>query len=76
VGLNFVGFDPIKALVFTAVINGLIAVPLLFFIAIINGRKNILGEHRGNLWSRVGIWLSFIVMGLSGVGLFYTLIFQ
>ena len=31
--INFIGIDPIKALIFTAVFNGVAAVPLLFFIA-------------------------------------------
>ena len=31
--INFIGIDPIKALVFTAVFNGVAAVPLIFLIA-------------------------------------------
>jgi len=31
-GLNFIGVNPIKALVFAAVFNGIIAVPLIWLI--------------------------------------------
>jgi NRAMP (natural resistance-associated macrophage protein)-like metal ion transporter len=71
-GMNFTGIDPIKALVFTAVFNGVTAVPLLFLIARINGSKAILGEARGGIWSRSMVWLTFAVMGLSAVALLYT----
>jgi len=70
--LNFVGIDPMKALVFTAVFNGIAAVPLLFMIARINGSAAILGDRRGGLLSRALVWLTFGVMGLSAVALLYT----
>jgi NRAMP (natural resistance-associated macrophage protein)-like metal ion transporter len=69
---NFVGIDPIKALVFTAVFNGIAAVPLLWMIGLINGDAKILGERRGRWLSQTGIWITLGVMGLSAVGLLYT----
>jgi len=74
--LNFIGIDPMKALVFTAVFNGVAAVPLLFLIAKINGSSKILGEHQGGMLSRTFVWVTFGVMGLSAVALLYTLVFQ
>lgn len=74
--LNFVGIDPIKALVFTAVFNGVAAVPLLFLIALINGNQAILGEWRGGWLSRTFVWITFGVMGLAAVALLYTLVFS
>lgn len=71
--LNFFGIDPMKALVFTAVFNGIAAVPLLFLIAKINGSLEILGEERGGALSRSFVWLTFSVMGLSAAALLYTL---
>ncbi|MEO8736386.1 MAG: divalent metal cation transporter [Edaphobacter sp.] len=74
--LNFIGIDPMKALVFTAVFNGVAAVPLLFLIAKINGSSEILGDYRGGRLSRSFVWVTFVVMGLSAVALFYTLAFH
>lgn len=72
--LNFIGIDPMKALVFTAVFNGIAAVPLLFLVARINGSAAILGDNRGGPLSRSMVWLTFGVMGLAGVALIYTTI--
>jgi Mn2+/Fe2+ NRAMP family transporter len=72
--LNFIGLDPMKALVFTAVFNGIAAVPLLFVIARINGNAAIMGKYRGGILSRVTVWVTFGVMALSGGALIYTTI--
>jgi NRAMP (natural resistance-associated macrophage protein)-like metal ion transporter len=72
--LNFTGINPMKALVFTAVFNGIAAIPLLFLIARINTNTAILGEYRGGLLSRLMLWTTFGVMGLSGAALIYTTI--
>jgi NRAMP (natural resistance-associated macrophage protein)-like metal ion transporter len=74
--LNFIGIDPIKALVLTAVFNGIAAVPLLFLIAVINGDARILKTHQGGIVSRSFVWLSFGVMALCAAALLYTSVFQ
>ncbi len=48
---------------FTAVFNGVAAVPLLFLIAKINGSPQILGNHQGGVLSRTFVWGTFGVMG-------------
>ncbi len=72
-GINFLGINPLKALVFTAVFNGVAAVPLVFLIARINSNKKILGEYVGGKLSRMIVWLTFIVMATASIALFYTL---
>jgi len=71
--INFIGIDPIKALVFTAVFNGVAAVPLIFLIARIARNKKIMGEHRSGWLSNSVVWITFVVMLLSAVAMFYTL---
>jgi len=73
-GLNFIGVDPIKALVFTAVFNGVAAVPLIFLIGLINRDARILGRWRGGWLSQTFVWITFGVMALSAVAMFYTLL--
>ncbi len=73
--LNFIGIDPMKALVLTAVFNGVTAVPLLFLIAKINSNRQILGAHCGGALSRIFVWLSFGVMGICALALLYTSLF-
>ncbi len=72
--INFMGINPMKALVYTAVFNGITAVPLLFFIARINSSKKILGDYRGKVISRTLLWFTFGVMGIGAILMFYTLI--
>jgi len=73
--LNFVGIDPMKALVLTAVFNGVAAVPLLFLIARINRNTEILGDSRGGIVSSTLVWLSFGVMAVAAVALLVSFFF-
>ncbi len=73
-GLNFVGIDPIKALVFTAVFNGVAAVPLVFVIARVARNRAVMGEHRSGVLSSVLVWCTFGGMGAAAFGLFFTLV--
>jgi len=71
--INFIGIDPMKALVFTAVFNGVAAVPLIFIIARIAQNKKIMGEYTSGILSKIFIWLTFILMALAAILMFYTL---
>ena len=71
--INFIGINPIKALVFTAVFNGVAAVPLIFLIAKIARNKKIMGEYRSKWLSNTVVWITFSVMLASAVAMFYTL---
>jgi len=71
---NFIGLDPIKALIFTAVFNGIAAVPLIYFIARVSSRKDVMGEHRSKFWSQLGLWTAFAVMGVFAVALIKSFI--
>ncbi len=71
--INFLGIDPIKALVFTAVFNGIAAVPLLYMIARVGNNREIMGEYRNGLWSNIGIWAAFIIMAIAAAVLFYAM---
>lgn len=71
---NFVGFDPIKALVFTAVFNGIAAVPLIFLILRISSREDIMGEHKSGWLSKLGLWTAFVVMGIFAIALLASFI--
>jgi Mn2+/Fe2+ NRAMP family transporter len=72
--INYVGIDPIKALVYTAVINGFVAVPLIFLIAKISGNKNIMGKYRSGIFSRVFTWATFMGMGAAAIGTIIMLV--
>jgi NRAMP (natural resistance-associated macrophage protein)-like metal ion transporter len=71
---NFIGIDPIKALVFTAVFNGIAAVPLIFLIIMVSRRTDIMGEYRSRFWSQAGLIAAFLVMFAAVIALLLSFI--
>jgi Mn2+/Fe2+ NRAMP family transporter len=71
--INFIGINPIQALVVTAVINGVVAVPLIFLIGRIARNKEIMGEYRSGMLSNVLVWATFVFVGAAAVAMFATL---
>jgi len=70
--INFIGIDPIKALVYAAVINGVVAVPLIFIIALTAKNKKIMGNYKSGLLSNTLVWLTFIGMGTAVIAMLLT----
>jgi NRAMP (natural resistance-associated macrophage protein)-like metal ion transporter len=70
--INFSNIDPIQALIYTAVINGVVAVPILFAIMRISNDKNILGNRTNRPLSNILGWTTFAVMAVSVVIMFVT----
>lgn len=71
--INFIGINPIQALVFSAVFNGVAAVPLVFLIARIARNKKIMGTYSSGGISNTLVWLTFGLMATSAITMFYTL---
>lgn len=70
--INLFSIDPFKMLVYAAVLNGVIAVPLIFMIAIIARNKKIMGKYKSGWLSEVFVWLTFMGMFVSAVSMFFT----
>jgi Mn2+/Fe2+ NRAMP family transporter len=72
IGINFVHIDPIKALFWTAVINGVVAVPLMIIMMLMTMQAKVMGDFTlpRPLWA-VG-WLSTAVMAFTVVAMFAT----
>jgi NRAMP (natural resistance-associated macrophage protein)-like metal ion transporter len=65
--LNLLGVNPIAALVYTAIINGVVAVPLLVLILRVANNRTIMGEHtNGRLANAIGI-VTTLLMGVAAV---------
>lgn len=72
VGLNASPIDPIKALFWSAVINGVVAVPIMAMMMLMAVRPSIMGEFVLSRPLRVMGWLSTAVMLAAAVGMFAT----
>jgi Mn2+/Fe2+ NRAMP family transporter len=72
VGINFVGLDPIKALFWSAVVNGVVAVPLMVIIMLMAMREDVMGDFvlPRALWA-MG-WLSTATMAVVVAIMFAT----
>jgi Mn2+/Fe2+ NRAMP family transporter len=65
--LNFVGLDPIKALIYSAVGNGIVAPLILYFIVVLARNKKVMGDWRIN---KLEMFLGYgiaIIMAVAGV---------
>ncbi|HWZ35128.1 MAG TPA: Nramp family divalent metal transporter [Mucilaginibacter sp.] len=71
--INFIGIDPVKALVYTAVLNGVAAVPLLFLITRIAANEKIMGEHKTGWLGQTFLWITFAVMAGAALSLCFML---
>jgi Mn2+/Fe2+ NRAMP family transporter len=60
--INFIGIDPVKALFYAAVLNGIASVPLLYIIAKIATDQRIMGEHTSGTLSKIFVWSTFAFM--------------
>jgi Mn2+/Fe2+ NRAMP family transporter len=68
--LNFTGIDPLKALFWTAVLNGLLAPFLLVGILLIASDRAIMHNDRSSLLNRIVVTLTMVVMFGAAVALF------
>jgi NRAMP (natural resistance-associated macrophage protein)-like metal ion transporter len=72
IGFNFVGVDPIKALFWCAVINGVVAVPLMVVMMIMAMQPKVMGRFVLPRGLRVMGWLCTGVMGVAVAIMFAT----
>jgi NRAMP (natural resistance-associated macrophage protein)-like metal ion transporter len=73
VGINFSPIDPIKALFWSAVINGVVAVPVMVIIMAMATQEKVMGPFILPLPLCVIGWLATLVMAAVVVALFATL---
>ena len=71
--LNFTPLDPIKALFWSAVINGVAAVPIMVMIMLMASRKQVMGQFALRPLLKALGWLATVVMAVAAIGMFATL---
>lgn len=71
--INFIGINPIKALIYSAVLNGIVAPIILIFIVKISSSKKIMGEHKNGLITKSIGWIITAFMGIAAIITIYSL---
>lgn len=72
VAMNFVGINPIEALFITAVINGLVAPPLLVLIVLLASDRKVMKDKVSGTLSKTLTWAATGTMSLAGLALLVT----
>ena len=70
--LNFVGIDPIRALFITAVINGLVAPPLLVLIVLLGSDRRVMKDKVSGPLSKGLTWAATALMTIAALALLVT----
>lgn len=74
--INFIGIDPIKALIYSAIANGIVAPVILVCIVHISSNEKIMGSHKNGKVARIVGWFVTILMSVTAIATLYSLIFN
>ena len=72
ISLNYIGFSPIKALIYSAILYGLTAPVLIAIILHISNNKKIMGKHTNGKISNILGFAALVLMTIAGVILIYV----
>ena len=70
--MNLFGLNPIATLFITAVINGIVAPPLLVLINLAAADRRVMGSRANGTLSRTLGWTTALVMAAAAIGLLVT----
>jgi NRAMP (natural resistance-associated macrophage protein)-like metal ion transporter len=70
--IDFTGLDPITALFWTAVINGVVAPPLLVVVLLVANNRKVMGERTNGIWTNIVGGLAAGLMFAAAIAMFVT----
>ncbi len=74
--LALIGLDPIRALFLSALINGLVAVPLMVLLMMISAKPAIVGDFHLPLHLRIVGWVATALMAVGSISFFISSAYQ
>ncbi|MGH7904094.1 MAG: divalent metal cation transporter, partial [Candidatus Dormibacteraceae bacterium] len=74
VAMNFLHIDPIRALFLTAVINGVVAPPLLVLIVLLASDRKVMKKNVSGPLSRLLTWGATAAMGVAAIAMIVSLL--
>jgi Mn2+/Fe2+ NRAMP family transporter len=66
-GIQYSPISPMRALFWSAVINGVVAVPLLVVIIVLASKKSVMGDFTATRSLRILGWITTAVMGVAAI---------
>jgi Mn2+/Fe2+ NRAMP family transporter len=70
--LNYIGLNAVKMLFWSAVINGLLAPPLILLVILLTSSPKVMGERVNSPVLRYLGWATFAVMTAAAAGMLIT----
>ena len=71
--INFTPIKPFQMLYYTAILNGIVAPPLMILIMLIGNSRKIMGEHTNPRFSNWLGWIIAIIMSFAALALLATI---
>ena len=65
--LNLLNVDPIRALFIAAIINGVVAAPLMVLIVLLGSDRKVMGARRSGRLSQILTWGATLVMAVAAL---------
>ena len=70
--LNYFGFDAVTMLFWSAVLNGVLAAPLIVLVVLLTSDRSVMGEWVNPPLLRWLGWLTAVVMTAAAIAMFFT----
>jgi Mn2+/Fe2+ NRAMP family transporter len=72
--LNFAGLDPIRALYWSAIVNGVAAAPLMGLLMVMSANRNVVREFTLPLYLQIAGWIATAVMLVASVAFLASMV--
>jgi Mn2+/Fe2+ NRAMP family transporter len=72
--MNLLGINPIQALYYSAVLNGLVAPPLLVIIMLLGNNRRVMKDKANGRVSNTLGWITTVLMTLAAGGLLFSML--
>ena len=73
--LNFVhSISPVKGLLYSAALNGIVAPPLVLVLLLICNNRSIVRHRTNSMWSNLFGWATVVLMGIASAFLIYSVV--
>jgi len=73
-GLGFTGIDSIHMLVWSAVLNGIVAVPIMAMMMVIVSNSKLMGRFRARSWLIALGWIGTAIMAIAVLALLWSFV--
>ncbi len=71
--INFIGINPIQALIYSSIINGIVSLPMIVFVIKIANDKSILKDTINSKKSNIIGWITVAINLISVIVMFFTI---